>query len=282
MADVAIITDSTANIPEDLVERYTLEIAPQVLIWDGEELLDEIDISPTQFYERLEGSDSLPTTSQATVAFFRNLFEPHVAAGRPIVAILISSDLSGTVQSALQAKDFFPDARIEVIDSRSVAMGLGFQALAAARAAENGNSLEEILLITEKARQNSGVLFAVDTLEYLHKGGRIGGASRLLGTALHLKPLLHVYEGRVEALEKIRTKAKAVDRLLDLVDERVQGKDNVRVASMHAACLTEAEHLLERVKSRCTAQEYVMTQVGPVLGTHTGPGTVGLAYCTDV
>lgn len=281
MAEIAIITDSTANIPQDLVEKYKIQVVPQVLIWDGETLLDGVDISPTEFYARLTTSKNLPTTSQASMAAFKELFEPHVQRGVPILTIVISADLSGTLQSAQQAKALFPEARIELVDSRSTAMAMGFQVLAAARAAQAGEPFEEVVKVAEAAREKSGVIFAVDTLEFLHRGGRIGGAARLLGTALNLKPLLHVVDGKVEPLEKVRTKAKAHVRLIELIAERVDGRDKVRLSTLHAASPEEAEKLLQRVQERVNPVEALITEVGPVLGTHVGPGTVGIAYCTD-
>ncbi|OGO17052.1 MAG: hypothetical protein A2Z14_09075, partial [Chloroflexi bacterium RBG_16_48_8] len=208
MPEIAIITDSTSNIPARLCKQYGIQVVPQMLIWGEETLFDEVDITPDQFYERLKSSDELPTTSQATIATFIELFAPHVEMGSQILSILISNELSGTIQSATQAKKEFPNATIEIIDSRSASMELGFQVLAAARAAEAGKSFAEVVEITKRARDNTGVMFVVDTLEYLHRGGRIGGASRLLGTALSLKPLLYVNDGRVEPLENVRTKGK--------------------------------------------------------------------------
>ncbi len=281
MTEIALITDSTANIPQNLVDQYGIQVVPQVLIWDGETLLDEVDIGPTEFYARLSTSKTLPTTSQASAASFKEIFAPHVERGVPILAILISAELSGTTQSAEQAKAEFPSARIEIIDSRSTAMAMGFQVLAAARAAQAGESFAEVVKVAKAAQERTGVIFAVDTLEYLHRGGRIGGAARLLGTALNLKPLLHVNNGRVEPLEKVRTKAKAHARLVELIAARVDGRPKVRVAALHAAAPQDAENLLQRTVERVQPEEALITVVGPVLGTHVGPGTVGIAFCTD-
>jgi DegV family protein with EDD domain len=283
MSRVAIITDSTANIPNELCSQYGIQVVPQVLIWGEETLLEEVDITASQFYERLKASDQLPTTSQATIAAFTKLFSPHVEAGTPILAILISTELSGTIQSAEQAKKEFPGAKIEIVDSRSASMELGFQALAAARAAEEGISFSEVVEIARKAKEHTGVMFVVDTLEYLHRGGRIGGASRLLGTALNLKPLLYVNNGRVESLENIRTKGKALIRLLDLIEERIsKGGPPVRIAALHAACPEDGQQLLDRATQRFHPTEAIFSVVGPVVGTHVGPGTVGIAYSTGI
>ncbi|MGD8760216.1 MAG: DegV family protein, partial [Anaerolineales bacterium] len=268
--------------PQQLLDEYGIQVLPQILIWEGETLLDGVDITPTEFYHRLSSAKEMPTTSQVTVGAFKDVFEPLVEQGTPILAILVSSELSGTVQSAETAKEMFPGATIEIVDSRSVSMAMGYQVLAAARAAAEGQSLDQVAAIARKGSEHTGVLFAVDTLEFLHRGGRIGGASRLLGTALNLKPVLELRDGRVEATEKVRTKSKALARVLDLVAQRIAGAENVRLAVLHANAQEGAKAMLEAAVARCHPVESVMTDVSPVLGAHAGPGTVGLAYCTGL
>ena len=281
MPKIAIVTDSTSYIPRDLVEQYNISVAPQIVIWSGETLRDDIDIKPTEFYTRLKTAKEMPTTSQVTIASFSDVFQQLHQEGYQILAILISDELSGTLDSARQAKQMLPEATIEIFDSESTAMALGFQALAAARAAADGASIDECLAVAEKARRNAGVLFAVDTLEFLHRGGRIGGASRYLGTALQLKPLLTLVGGKIEPLERVRTKKKAHARLSDILVERLAGKSNIRLATLHANAEDDARALLERVQGRLDLVETVSSEVSPVVGTHVGPGTVGLAYIYD-
>lgn len=280
MPDFAIVTDSTAYIPQDLIDKFDIKVAPQVLIWGETSYLDGVDIQPDEFYQRLKESDIHPTTSQATVASFHSIFEPIVTQGIPILTIVISEKLSGTLQSAKQAKEMFPDATIELIDSRSTAMAMGFQVLAAARARESGASFEEAIEIARQARDRTGVFFVVDTLEYLHRGGRIGGASKLFGTALNIKPLLHIDDGRVESFEKVRTKSKAIERMLEVVEERLDGEKLVRIAALHVAAESEAAEVLEKAKQRFDPGESMIAVVSPVVGNHAGPGTVGIVYAT--
>lgn len=282
MADIAVVTDSTAYIPQELVDQYRIHVAPQILIWGDESYLDGVDMFPDEFYAKLQNSKQLPTTSQATVASFHKIFEPLAAEGKQILAIVISEKLSGTLQSARQAKAMFPDATIALVDSRSASMELGFQVLAAARAAEAGKSFQEVVDLAERAKQHTGVYFVVDTLEFLHKGGRIGGAARLLGTAINLKPILQVADGQVESFTNVRTKAKAYNRLLDILEERLQGKANLRLATLHAAAERDAQSLLQQATKRLNPIETIISQVSPVVGTHVGPGTVGLAFCTEL
>ena len=155
---------------------------------------------------------------------------------------------------------------------------MGYQVLTVARAVEDGANLAEAVALAEKAREHTGVYFAVDTLEFLHRGGRIGGAQRFLGTALNMKPVLAVIDGRVEAVERIRTKGKALERVLELVMEQTKGKTPIRLATLHAAAEGEARTLLDKASKEMNAVESIMSAVSPVVGTHAGPGTVGLAY----
>ena len=282
MAKPAFVTDSTSYLPEELRRRHEIQVIPQVLIWGGETLLDGVDIMPTAFYERLKTADVMPTTSQATIGAFKDLFEPHVRAGRPILAILVSQKLSGTIQSAQSAKEMFPGARIEIVNSESAAMAMGFQVLAAARAAEAGKSFDEVLAVAIDAKNHTGVVLVVDTLEFLHRGGRIGGAARLLGTALNLKPILELQDGVIEAVERVRTRSKAQARLLGLLEERINGRPNLRLAVLHAAAEREARQLLDEAARRLKPMETVFSEVSPVVGAHVGPGTLGLAYSVDL
>ena len=174
MGRVRIVTDSTAYIPQDLVDQYQITVAPQVLIWGEETYRDGIDISPTEFYTRLAKADVMPTTSQVSVADFKEIFEKLHGDGKEILAIFISDLLSKTVNSAELAKQMVPDAKITVLNSTTAAMELGFHVLAAARAAAGGATLEECEAIAKAAQGKTGVIFAVDTLEFLHRGGRIG------------------------------------------------------------------------------------------------------------
>lgn len=282
MSRTVLVTDSTAYIPDDLVDKYGIMVAPQILLWGEETFLDGVNITPTEFYARLQSTDVMPTSSQVTIPYFVNLFKPLVEEGASILAILISEKLSGTIQSAIQARKEFPGAKIEIVDSKSTAMELGFQVLAAARAAEAGKSFDEVLSVAQNAKQHTGIYFAVDTLEFLHRGGRIGGASKLLGTALNIKPLLGVVDGRVESIEKIRTKNKAYSRLLDVMGEEINDRPNLRLATLHAAAEDDARELLAQAVERFNPIETIVAEVSPVVGTHAGPGTCGLAYCVDL
>lgn len=278
MSQVAIVTDSTAYIPKDLTEKYQIITAPQVLIWGDQTYRDGVDIQPEEFYTRLKTASVMATTSQVTIATFKDIFSTLIEQGKDILAILISEKLSGTIDSAVQAREMLPAHPIEIVDSKSTAMALGFVALTAARAAQDGASLAECKALAEQGCQNIGVVFAVDTLEFLHRGGRIGGGSRFLGTALQLKPILEVTGGQVEAIERVRTRSKSLQRVVDIIEERIAGRAPVHMATLHANSPADAKQLLEMAAARMELQESVMSEISPVVANHAGPGTVGLAF----
>jgi DegV family protein with EDD domain len=282
MADIAIVTDSLASMPKELIDQYDIKVAPQVLIWGEETYLDQVDITPSEFYARLATAEIMPTSSQATLASFREIYEPLVEQGKKILTVVASSKLTQTINSAQQAKAMFPDATIEIVDTFGCAMSQGWQVLAVARALEAGKSFEELVELAKRAKEHTGVIFVVDTLEFLHRGGRIGGASRLLGTALNIKPLLELQEGSVEPLEKVRTRTKALQRFMDIIEERIAGRTPLRVSALHVDAEQEAEEVLEQAIERYNPDEAFLSEASPVVGVHAGPGTVGIAYCAGL
>ncbi|MEA4909491.1 MAG: DegV family protein [Chloroflexi bacterium] len=285
MSNIAIVTDSTANIPEELMRALPVHIVPLRVIWGSEVLKDGIDILPDEFYRRLQSTTVMPSTSQATPADFIHTYSQLLKEGKQILSLHISSKLSGTLDSAIQARAEFPGQPIELVDSISTSMGMGYQALLAARAAVEGATLQECKTLVEQARDFSGALFTVRTLEFLHRGGRIGGAAAFVGTALDLKPVLELCDGRVEAVERVRTMTKAVDRLIDQFEQKMDHRRPIRIGALYTNNIDEAGELLERVRQRFNVtdiSEAVLTPVSPVIGTHLGPGALGLAYVAGI
>jgi DegV family protein with EDD domain len=280
MSKVAVVTDSTAYIPDSLLLAHNITVVPQVLIWGEETFRDGVDIMPDDFYKRLETAKIMPTTSQVSIVDMKIAFERLLESGYDVLGIFISTKLSGTMQSATQAREMLPKAmdKIAIVDSNSTAMAMGFHVLVAARAAQAGTNLAECKKIAEKAREHTGVYFVVDTLEFLRRGGRIGGAQALLGSALNIKPILELRDGRIESVEKVRTKSKALDRMTDLVAEKVSSRTPIRLATLHANAESEARTTLNTASLRLQPIESIFASVSPVIGTHAGPGTIGLAY----
>lgn len=275
---VALVTDSLAYIPQEWVDKYGIKVASSLVIWDGEELRDIIDISAEDFFKRLAKSETMPTTSQATPMMFKEIYENLLKEDVDILGVYVSHKLSGTLDSAIQAKAMFPEANIENFDTLSCSMGEGWPLLMAVQAAQDGKSLEECKKVVEEACKHTGVILTVETLEFLHRGGRIGGAARLMGTALNLKPLLELTDGRIEPLEKIRTRKKSLARLAEVAVERIAGKSPVYLAALHATARDDAQYVLDLVAEQVNPKQTLITDVSPAVGTHVGPGTVGIAF----
>jgi DegV family protein with EDD domain len=278
---IVVVTDSTAYIPKEALGELNVPVMPLWLLWGDERLRDGVDIDPPTFYRRLREARTLPTTSQPSAGEFEQFFRQVGAGSDGIAAVLVSSKLSGTVASAQMAQAQLPGLDVRVVDSLSVSMSLGFIVLAAARAAAAGRSLDKVVAVAEEMRDRVHILFVVDTLEYLHRLGRIGGAKRLLGTALRIKPLLHLEEGRVEPLTQVRTKGKAIAHMLEEVEKRLAGKRIAEAAVLDIDCPVEADGVAERVKARFGLSTVYRTAVSPVVGTHAGPGTVGIAFYAE-
>lgn len=285
MPKIAIVTDSTAYIPEEFRKQHNIFVAPQQLIWPtasgADTYLDGVDITSNQFFQRLRVDKKHPKTSQVSPASFTQAFKEALKSFDAILCVCISSSLSQTFNSANVAKAEFAGTQIEVLDSRSTAMAMGFMVLHAAKGLEAGKSMAEVKKMVEDSLPRTGVAFTVDTLDYLHRGGRIGGAARFLGNLLNTKPILALVDGKVDAVDRVRTKKKAVEYVADYVAKRVEGKANVRLATLHADAETEAKELLDTASKRVNAVESILAEVSPVVGVHAGPGTVGLAWMTD-
>jgi DegV family protein with EDD domain len=278
---VTVVTDSTSDLPPELVEEYEIRVIPQVLIMGDRTWLDGVDIDSPTFYELLRTSSRFPSTSQPSVASFQELFTELSQEADGIVAVLVSDELSGTINSALAAALSLPDVPIEIVDSRAASMQLGFIALAAARMAAAGEDFRSVADAARALVGKTHVYFVVDTLEYLHRGGRIGGAAKLFGTALNLKPVLEIREGIVTPVVKVRTRRKALDRLYELLQEQLTPGDRVHMAALHVAAPDDAVRLVEQLEARFHPVEMIACECGPVIGTHAGPGTVGVAFYTE-
>jgi DegV family protein with EDD domain len=277
---IHIVTDSTASLPPGLVKQHGIHVVPQIINFSGEIFRAGVDISISEFYRRLTSASDLPTTSQPSAGEFAELFRHLTADGSSVLAIVVSNELSGTYLSAEGAKDMLPEADIHVIDSRSVSAPLGFMAVEAARMAQAGADIEAIKVRVAQMIAGFRIYFLVDTLEYLRRGGRIGGAAALLGTALKMKPILAIQNGRVEPFERVRTKAKAVTRLVELVraglDTQSEGK--VYLAMVHGNVPEQARALHVELVEEFQPAETMLTDLTPAIATHSGPGVLAVAF----
>lgn len=280
MSKIAIVSDSTHYIPTELIKKYNIHVVPLTLNWGETSYLDGVDMLPKQFYERIGKHTTLPTTSQPPIGDMVKVLKPLVNDGYQVFSIFISKLLSGTFNSALQARDLLGAGKENVVifDSGTISMGIGFQILAAAQAIVDGKSFPEVVLAAEKAKLNSGIFFVCDTLDYLARGGRLSHEEAEKGNALKIKPILTIEDGKITTAERVKTKSKAIERAAELVMAAVNGKEKVRVAAFHANAFSEAQAALKLLTVPLNINEELIAEVSPVIGTHTGPGTVGLAY----
>lgn len=274
---VLVVTDSSASLPPELVDELDIRVIPLWLIWENSCYRDGVDIDSSTFYRRLRESSSLPSSTQPSAVEFKDFFRELSSECSGIVSVLASSRISGTVDSARAAQELV-NVPVEVVDSEFSAMGQGLIAAAAARAAGAGASVSEVARLAEDIKKITQLLFVVDTLEYLHKGGRIGGAKRLLGSALQIKPILHFDEGTIQPLTQSRTKSKAQAELLQIVEKDLAGRPMEEAAVVHVDCLEEGRVLREQVLERFHPARIHLSDVSPVVGTHVGPGALGLAF----
>ena len=271
---VSIVTDSTADLPPELVSELGVTVVPLNVHFGEETLRDGVDIQPDEFYQRLTSSSIFPTTSQPAPGAFLEVYSRLTEQGGEVVSIHISSKLSRTLNSAEVAKAQLPvGATVELVDTLQASMGIGLVVMATARAALVGASLAQVVEVARRTAQEVQLFFLVDTLKYLEKGGRIGKAQALLGTLLSIKPILKVADGEVHPLERIRTRSKALERLYQLASECAP---LVSAAVLHSTTPEEAARLKEHLKS-LAGDEVVVGRIGPVVGTHAGPGTIGFA-----
>jgi DegV family protein with EDD domain len=279
---IAVVIDSTTNLPKGMLKGLTIRSVPALIVWGKEQLRDGIDIQPREFYKRLKQSLEMPSTSQASPLAFKQIYEELLEKGFEVLTVTCSSKLSGMYNSALKAKEMLNDARVDVLDSFSGTMTIGLSLTAMFEAAKQGASLEKCREVMENALKNTGALLTVDTLEFLHRGGRIGGAKKFLGSLLNLKPILEVADGSFAGLEQVRTRDKALNRLVEVAAERIGERKPVYIAAMHADALETAEKLAALVRERIEHAKTIVAEVSPAVGMHLGPGAVGLAYLAGV
>lgn len=278
MGNVRIVTDSTADIPAEVREKYGITMVPLKVLFGEETYRDAIDITAENFYSMLTSSAVLPTTSQPSPAEFSEVFEKLLQEDptSPIISIHISSVLSGTYQSATIAKSMIEqeDASITIVDSKSASFGHGMQVILAAQMAEAGASVDEIVAALQDRHDDCQIYFLVDTLQYLQKGGRIGKASALIGSLLNIKPILSLEsDGSIFPVDKARGSKKAIAKIVDLLKEAYGNTEVMLVVGYTDEQDPIAKELEARVTSELNIKEVHYTYIGAVIGTHTGPGT---------
>ena len=277
---ITILTDSTAYLPEKLIKEHGIEVIPLNVIWEGTSYLDNVDISSEEFYTRIQTAKELPTTSQPSAGAFKEYYDRIAASADGIVVILISEKLSGTIASATAAKAQMEGFPIEIVNTKNTAGGLALVVLEAVKAIKEGKDLASVSARAREVSEKTKTMFVVDTLEFLHKGGRIGGAKRLVGSMLSVKPILHIDDdGGIDTLDSVRTKKKAVAALLEIAKKDIESQSgSVHIMVFHGMAEAEATLVSQQVGEMFSPDTMLMSGLSPVIGTHTGPGAIGIAY----
>lgn len=281
MGRVRIVTDSTADIPSDIINQLGIIVVPLKVNFGREVYRDGVDISSGEFINRLGKEEVLPTTSQPSPGEFVAVYEKITAKGESVVSIHLSGELSGTVQSARTAKTMTDSMDIHIVDSRSVSMGLGLIVMSAAAAANEGKSVKEILTLAKEKIEKTTITFLVDTLDYLEKGGRIGKASAFLGSILKIKPILAIDDGQIVPVERTRGKSKALERISQMVAENADLSKNYMCALVYGNDYSSIVTIRDMIKQKVKCSDPVIAELGPVIMAHAGPGVVGIVLCPE-
>lgn len=278
---IKIISDSTCYLPKEYISKYEISIASLNVLLNSNSYR-EVDLSNDWFYNEMSKSSAIPTSSQPSVEELYNIAESLVKDGHDIVGIFLSSDMSGTFSTSNLVKNMilenYPNAKIVILDSRSNCMQAGFAVLEAAKAANENKSLDEVVSIAKNVIENSKFIFVPETLEYLKKGGRIGGAAALFGSLLQIKPILTVEDGKTSVFTKVRTKKKAIDKIVNTVLEQNSKTPIKDIIIHHINCESEGQELADRLKSSLGLDSIKIQSIGPIIGLHVGPGSIGVAY----
>ncbi|MBI4198998.1 MAG: DegV family protein [Chloroflexi bacterium] len=271
---VKIVTDSTADLPSDVAHQLGITVVPLNVHFGDETFRDGVDLDAGEFFRRLPKAPRVPTTSQPSPGAFLEVYRPLLEAGHQVVSIHISSKLSGTVNSALQARAHLEGASVEVVDSLQVTASLALVVVAAARAVQAGASYQEAIGAAHRARERVHLLAYLDTLEYLKKGGRIGKVQAVVGTLLRVRPVVTVHEGIVHSATKVRSRAQGIEYMVSVARDRAPLEQAMVIYSTEP---DDARALAERLGSLVEGGNVIVGRVGPVLGTYTGPGAFGIA-----
>ena len=273
-----IITDSAADLSLEVAEEYGITVVPLAVNINEKSYRDRFDLTPAEFYKMLAKENALPTTSQVTPQAFYEIFQKLVDEGHEVLAIIFSSELSGTFQSSVIAKDMVKTGRVEIFDTKGASVGHGLTVLEAARMAKEGKDLDIVLAKAKEMAGRMEHIFVVDSLEMLKKGGRISATQAFLGGMLNVKPVLQLKEGKIIPLDKVRGWKKALAKLINVMEERGRDFEQQVIGISHADYEEMAKDLAEQIKARFKVKDIFISEIGPVIGSHTGPGTIALFF----
>jgi len=273
----ALVTDTTADLPSELITQHNIYMIPQIIVWGRESLRESIDISSQEFFRRLTTASVMPTTSRPVPSDTADLFRRAIreTGAESVVAVVVSKDVSGTVSSVEQvmAEVDFP---VHLVDTRTISLALGLTVLKVAAARDAGASAEEAVALARATAADSHALFTPSTLEFLRRGGRIGGARHLLGTALNIKPILAIQNGHVEPLENVRTRKRALDRLVEMTGELIKPGKPLHLGVVHGGVPEEAAEVASELEQLYKPERLLTSWIGASIGVHVGPGVLGV------
>ena len=281
---IKILADSASDLTVEDCQKYNIEFLPLTVQLDGEEYEDGVTISPKEVYDAMRDGKA-PKTAQVSPQLFKDSFEKHVQEGNTVIYLAFSSELSGTYQGAKlmeqEVKENHPDANLHIIDTKCASLGYGLVVLRAAELANNGASVEEILAASKHNAEHMEHIFTVDDLEYLYRGGRVSKTAAFVGTLLKIKPLLHVEDGKLIPLEKIRGSKKVYKRMLEIMDERGMDLSGQRIGITHGDALDVAESIADMFREKWNVKDVKINMVGSAVGAHAGPGTIAVFFLND-
>ena len=282
---VRIVTDSMAWLPPDLAREHDIRVVPLHVLFGNDQFTEGVDLSNQEFYRRLREAKALPTTSQPAAGEFLDAYREVAAGASAILSIHASGKLSGTVNAARQAAGLLreerPDMPVEVVDTLQIATAEGVVAIRAAAAAAQGASLDQLVAGARELSPKCRILVSVETLEFLHRGGRIGRARAFLGSLLRIRPILTVENGEVAPKDRARTRDQAIERIVQSMADYAQGRPLGHVGVLHADAPDAGEALAQAIRARFTVEQFIYTEIGPVVGTHVGPGAVATTFHCD-
>lgn len=275
---IRIVIDSTSDVTQEIIDKYNLEMVPLTVNFDDESYLDKVELSTEDFFKKLGNSDKLPTTSQVAPGVFINAFSEILLNGDEVLGIFLASDFSGTYESARIAKDMIGSDRIHLIDSRSVCLGTFSLILEAVELVEQNKRINEIVETLEGLKDKIVVAAGLDTLKYLEKGGRLSKGQAVVGSLLNIKPIITIKDGKIAVIDKIRGKNKTIKWFDDWIEENKFDLTNKTVLLFHAQNFEQLKVLREAIEDKYKIKNIIEAEVGPVIGTHAGPGLLAVAF----
>ena len=276
--NIAIVTDSTGYIPDDLLKKYNIYTIPLSVVFGEESYREDIDITTEQFYKKIKETKELPSTSQPSIGSFVQLFEQLSESYDAVISVHLSKRFSGTYDVAVSAGKMVDNIQVYAFDSALSTMPQGLFAIAASELAAEGKSADEIITYLETMKEKTFAYFMVEDLSHLERGGRLNKGQALIGSLLNIKPILHIVDGLIIPFEKIRTRKKALNRIMSMLEKDVQEKEVKRVVFIHANNLAKAEEMQKDFLEKYPEMETIMSHFGPVIGTHLGEGSLGVAW----